>query len=68
MQALTDDLVKEYLRAHGYARTLRAFEASLLTASAGAPPASKKSGKFECPLLDGTDASVPRLDRMVRVS
>ncbi len=73
MDALAVEVVKEYLRGHGYARTLRAFDASLLTRTVAAPAAgtaaaaSKKSTAFEPPVFAATvDAALARLDKMVR--
>ena len=66
MEQLTQEIVKEFLKGHGLSRTLRAFEASLLTASLSTGPAPKKASKLDAPMLAGTDETVPRLDRMVR--
>lgn len=66
MEQLTQEIVKEFLKGHGLSRTLRAFEASLITTSVSTGLASKKASKLDAPALAGTDDTVPRLDRMVR--
>jgi hypothetical protein len=68
--SVVEDVVKEFLREHGFARTLKAFTAYSLaaTVSSGAAPPKKGKGAAvpPAPLLDGTDPGVPKLDRMVR--
>ncbi len=61
MDLLVADIVKEFLKARGLNRTLKAFEVSLLTA---APPAARKAAKFTCS-LEHTDEPLPLLERMV---
>lgn len=67
MELLATEVVKEFLKAQGLSRTLKAFEASLLAAHPAGVAAApgKKAPKFDAPSLDGTDASISRLERMV---
>ena len=72
---IVEDIIKEFLKEHGFARSLKAFNAYTISASAtaglragagGGSDDKKASSKaVSAPLLDGTDATVPRLDRMV---
>lgn len=70
MEQLAVEVVKEFLKEQGLSRTLRAFDASLLTANAVVPGSTgggkqKKVSKFESPQLSGTDDAVSRMLRMV---